>query len=160
MPKPGFTAYIKRGQTMVRRYGWMVQAVLANDQQPTYSYSVGLSTTFSHPEIFMVGFHPDMCRSLINVAGNHIKGGMRFDAPCLSDVILESFPAAFLPVHFGSAYDHSNAGRAILGHSFDAVQLFLPDAAGLFPWESGCDPQYAAVQTSLLLTVSEPPARQ
>ena len=160
MPKAEFVAYIKRGQALVRKHGWMVQAVLADESQPSYSYSVGLSKTFQHPEIFMTGFHPDMCRSLINIAGNHIRSGMRFDQPCLSDVIIESFPAAFRPLHFGSAYDNSNAGRAILGRSFEAVQLFLPDAAGRFPWEEGCDPQYAAVQTSLLVTVSEPPARQ
>ena len=160
MPKREFAAYIKRGQTIIRRYGWMVQAVLPDDQQPSYSYSVGLSKTYGHPEVFMVGFDPELARSLINVAGNHIKGGMRFDQPCLSDRIIEGFPAAFRPLDFGSAYDHSNAGRAILGRSFDGVQLFLPDAAGRFPWEDGCDPRYATIQTSLLVTVGEPPSRQ
>jgi hypothetical protein len=158
MPGPDFKAYIKCGQTIVRRYGWMVQAVLADESQPSYSYSVGLSKTFSHPEIFMVGFDPELRRSLINVAGNHIRNGMRFDAPMLVNGIIESFPAAFRPLHFGSAYNWSNAGRAILGRSFEGVQLFLPDAGGRFPWEPGCDPRYAAIQTSLLEPEGDPPA--
>jgi Domain of unknown function (DUF4262) len=152
----GIGNYIRRGQAIVRRYGWMVQAVLADQRQPTYSYSVGFSKIYGHPEIFIVGFHPDMCRSLINVAGNHIAKGLRFDAPMLSDGIIEDFPVAFRPLRLSSVSEHSNAGRAILGRSFPGTQLFLPDPGGRFPWEPGCDPRYAAIQTSLLETMGDP----
>jgi Domain of unknown function (DUF4262) len=157
MPR-GFDDYIRKARRIIRDHGWMVQAVLPDERQTSFSYSVGLSSKFSHPEVFMVGFDPELARSLINAAGNHIKGGIRFDAPMLADGIIEGFPAAFRPLRQSSVIDHSNAGRTILGKSFPGVQLFLPDAGGRFPWEPGCDPRYAEVQTSLLETEGEPPA--
>jgi Domain of unknown function (DUF4262) len=127
--------------------------------RPTFSYSVGLSKGWRHPEIFLVGFHPDVARSLVNVAGGHVKAGLRFDRPVLSDQIIEGYPAAFRPITRKSCVRHSNAGRVILGRAFDGVQLFLPDAAGLFPWEAGCDPVYASGQMSLLELEGDPPVR-
>ncbi|WP_457091146.1 DUF4262 domain-containing protein [Microvirga sp. P5_D2] len=73
---------------------------------------------------------------------------------------MDAFPVAFRPLARASVDEHSNAGRAILGSGFDGVQLFLPDAGGLFPWDVGCDLTYARIQTSLLKTVGDPPARQ
>lgn len=138
----------------------MIQAVLPGQDQVSYSYTVGFSKNHGHPEIFMVGFHPDMARSLLNVAGGHVRVGMRFDSPILSDVIVEDYAVAFRPIQFKSVVRHSNAGRQILGKAFDGVQIFLPDATGLFPWDAGCDPAYASVQTSLLTLVGDPPQRQ
>ncbi|MXQ10445.1 DUF4262 domain-containing protein [Microvirga makkahensis] len=152
--------YVRKARAIVRQYGWMVQGVLPNEGQPSYSYSVGLSKHSRHPEIFLVGFHPDVARSLINVTGGHVKAGLRFDHPMLSDQIIEGCPAAFRPVTRKSCVRHSSAGRAILGRAFDGVQLFLPDAAGVFPWEEGCDSAYATGQTSLLALEGAPPVRQ
>lgn len=156
----GIGGYIKRARTLVRRYGWMVQGVLPDESQPTYSYSVGLSKTFGHPEVFMVGFHPNVARSIINVAGNKVKADAWLDAPAYVDEIIESYPVAILPLDAASVFEHSTAGRAILGRSFDGVLLLLPDAAGRFPWDAGCDPTYATGQTSFLRIVGDPPSRQ
>jgi hypothetical protein len=156
-----FDDYIKRGREIISQHGWMVQAVLPDEVQPSFSYTVGLSQApFHHPEIFLVGFHPEQARPLLNVAGEHVKKGRRFDRETLSDQVIEGLPAAFRPIKSRSTVRHSSAGRAILGRAFDAVQLILPDAAGLFPWDEGCDPQYAAVQTSLLKLAGDPPTRQ
>jgi hypothetical protein len=153
-----FDDYIRKARGIVRRHGWLVQAVLPDENQPAYSYSVGLSGgRFRHPEIFMVGFHPDLCRSLINVAGGHVKDGLRFDRACYSDVIAQGFPVAFMPLDRDSVTMHSNAGLAILGKDFGGVLLVLPDVTGRFPWDIGCDPNYAGVQTSLLRMESDSP---
>jgi len=152
--------YIKCGRKIVRQHGWMVQGVLPDAQQASYSYTVGLSIGYGHPEIFMVGFDPELARQLLNVAGRRVKGGARLDTPVYLNEVVDVFPVAFRPLAHASIVEHSNAGRAILGFEFDAVQLFLPDAGGLFPWDVGCDPSYARIQTSLLETVGDPPARQ
>ncbi|MPR07811.1 DUF4262 domain-containing protein [Microvirga tunisiensis] len=55
-----FDDYIKKGKQIIQRHGWMVQAILPDKKQPSYSYTVGLSQAPTwHPEIFIVGFHPD-----------------------------------------------------------------------------------------------------
>jgi hypothetical protein len=156
-----FGSYIKRSRAIIRTHGWMVQSVIADEHQPTYTYTVGLSQgPLFHPEIFLVGFHPDLACPLLNAAGNHVRAGIRFDRGMLSDQIIEGFPAAFRPIRSQTTIRSSNAGRASLGRAFDGVQLILPNADGLFPWEEGCDPKYAAVQTALLALAGDPPARQ
>lgn len=157
--RPDFTDYVRKARRIIREHGWMVQGVLPDASQVSYSYSVGLASRFGHPEIFMVGFDPELARSLINIAGNHVKESIRFDTAMLADGIIEGYPAAFRPLLLSSVYQHSNAGLAILGMPFEGVQLLLPDADGRFPWEPGCDPRYATVQTSLLTTEGDPPAR-
>jgi hypothetical protein len=152
---------LRRGRKMIAEHGWMVQGVGGDPSKdvPSYSYSVGLSKNHGHPEIFMVGFPFDLTRSLTNVAGSHIKDGMRFDKACYSDVIVDGFPVAFLPLDRRSVIRHTAAGRSMLNDVFEGVQMFLPDPNGLFPWDSGCDPTYATIQTSLLETVGGPPER-
>ena len=36
----------------IRRYGWALQAVLADDESPPFVYTVGL-TGFGHPELIL-----------------------------------------------------------------------------------------------------------
>lgn len=151
--------YIKRGRKIVRQHGWMVQAVLPDAQQASYSYTVGLSKGYNHPEFFLVGFEPELARQLMNIAGRCVKGGARLDTPMYLDEVVDVFPVALRPLAHASVVEQSNAGRAILRHEFDGMQLFLPDAGGLFPWDAGCDVTYARIQTSLLKTVGDPPAR-
>ncbi|MBJ6125415.1 DUF4262 domain-containing protein [Microvirga sp. BT325] len=86
-----FDDYIRRAREIIAQRGWMVQAVLPDDMHPPYSYTVGLSQApFHHPEIFLVGLHPEQAGPLLNVAGNHVKGGMRFDRATLADQIIEA----------------------------------------------------------------------
>jgi hypothetical protein len=108
----------------------------------------------------MVGFDPELARQLLNIAGSRVRGGARFDTPVYLDEVVDAFPVAFRPLAHTSVVEHSSAGRAILGHEFDGVQLFLPDAGGLFPWDIRCEVTYARIQTSLLKPVGDPPARQ
>ena len=42
--------YIRRGRKIVRQHGWMVQGVLPDAQQASYSYTVGLSKGSGHPK--------------------------------------------------------------------------------------------------------------
>ncbi|MPR07812.1 DUF4262 domain-containing protein [Microvirga tunisiensis] len=96
----------------------------------------------------------------MNDAGEHVRSGRRYDRAAFADEIIEGYAVAFMPIQSRSAVRHSNAGRAILGRAFDGVQMILPDARGLFPWDAGCDPQYATVQMSLLDLAGDLPARQ
>jgi len=153
---------LRRGRGLIAKYGWMVQAVGGgpSESEMPYSYSVGFSKNLGHPEIYMVGFDFDLSRTLINDVGNLIKNGMRFDGACYSDSIVERFPVAFMPLERRSVIRNSAAGRSMLNQVFDGVQMFLPDPDGLFPWDDGCDPTYARIQTTRLTPVGDPPAKE
>jgi hypothetical protein len=155
-----FEDYIRRARKIIRTHGWMVQGVLPDANQTSFSYSVGLSESFRHPEIYIVGLHPEPARGIINAAGTNVRLGQRFDRPCLSDTVIADYPVAFRPIERASCVEHSTAGRAILGREFDGVQLVIPDVKGFFPWDRECNPKYAAMQTSLLSPVGKPPSCQ
>lgn len=154
-------AVLRQGRGMIDRHGWMVQGVGGGgtEYEPSYCYSVGFSKNLGHPEVYMVGFPFELTTSLINVVGNSIKEGMRFDKACYSDVIVEGYPVAFMPLDRRSVIRHSAIGRNMLNQMFDEVQMFLPDTAGLFPWDNGCDRRYAEIQRNLLLTIGDPPEK-
>jgi len=152
--------HIRKGRELIKQHGWMVQHVFGDEKEPAFSYTVGLSQNHAHPEVYMVGINPETCQSILNGVGRHVRDGLRFDAPGYSDVIVDGYLAAFRPVSKKSVLKYSNAGRAMLNASFEAMQLFLPDVEGRFPWDEGCDPRYASIQTSLLVLEGEPPPRQ
>jgi len=163
--KADLDAYIRRARGLIAEHGWVVQYIGpgipgsgARQDDPPYAYSVGFSRAFNHPEIYLVGLPYETSVSVINAAGNRIKEGMRFDGACYSDVIVEHFPVAFMPIEKRSVISHSAAGRNILGSVFQGVQMVVPDAAGRFPWDEGCDPDMATIQMSLVNVVGEPPS--
>jgi len=148
--------YVEKAKKMLDKHGWMIQVVLG-DSDPGFAYTVGFSKTLERPEVFMVGFAPDLMQALLNDLGQMIREGTEIKSPGFLDGLIRDYPVAFRPVEPLSVEENSNAGQAILGHSFEAYQMFLPDPNGLFPWDPGCDPKYVKVQTKLLRTVGEPP---
>jgi len=163
--KADLDAYIRRARGLIAEHGWVVQYIGpglpgsgARRNDPPYAYSVGLSKAFNHPEIYLVGLPYETSVSVINEAGKRIKDGARFDGACYSDVIVQQFPVAFMPIEKRSVIAHSAAGRNILGNVFQGIQMIVPDATGRFPWDEGCDRDMASVQMSLLDVVGDPPS--
>src|SRR3546814_15057614 len=90
-----------------------------------------------------------MSLDILNAAGNAIRDGARFDQDTLSDRIIQDYPAAVRPVDTDKAQEVGRIADVYYGDAgFEAAQVFLPDASGMFPWDASCDPKCAAMQTS------------
>jgi len=134
----------------IRQYGWAVQGVMAEpDGAPGFCYSIGFTETFGHPEVYTVGFHMDLCLGLINEVGELLKKGYEFRSSVLCDRVIRDFDVAFRPLVPASLSDYNNVGKVVLGKPFEAVQMFLPDPNGAFPWDDDCDPSYSQMQMAL-----------
>jgi hypothetical protein len=161
------------------------------------AYTVGLLECASHPESVLVGLEtePDldddghlragvsviMLRELaervaqrrdVLVAGErtHLQAQGSQQEPGA-----DAEPAPDVPIALG-AVDPGNLARWLpqaylryLPERLRAVQVILPDDAGKFPWEAGCDPDWVAQQPLLAAPVAgmlastvdgTPPARQ
>ena len=154
------TAYLKKTRDIIAKAGWAVQGVLGSPQDGGgFSYTIGMTRTLKHPEIFMSGFDPELCRQLMNDVGNLIREGFDFRNPSLCDRVIQNYNVAFRPVDPASVTEHGGVGLEILGQ-FEAVQMFLPDAEGRFPWVEGCDRRYADLQTSLIRTTGPVPGSE
>src|SRR5262245_58366688 len=64
----------------IARVGWAVLAITEDDDGPGYAFSVGLFHTLGHPEIVLMGLRPETAQRLINLMGEAIRGGQRFEA--------------------------------------------------------------------------------
>lgn len=144
--------YLEKTRNIISKHGWAVQGVLGSHRDGGgFSYTIGLTQTLKHPEIFMAGFDPDLSKGLLNDVGNLVKNGYDFANPCLCDRVIREFNVAFRPLEPASVKERGGVGTDVLG-PFEAVQMFLPDPAGRFPWDEGCDPKYVEMQTSLFKT--------
>lgn len=119
--------YVVDARQKLETMDWLVQGVGGSDAAPSFSYSVGLSTKFGHLEIAIVGFDPDLCRSIINEAGELVRNhGADFRSPVLSGGIARNYDVAFRPVSSASSREKCKTGRAILDVAdYPLVQLFF-----------------------------------
>jgi len=154
MDEEAIRNYLRNTRAIIEKHGWAVQAVLGSASDGSaYSYTIGFTETLGHPEVFVAGFDYDLCRRLLNDVGSLIRDGADFRRPCLADKVIKDYHVAFRPVTEDSVRELCNAGRAALGVDvFDAVQMFLPDEAGRFPWDEGCEPSIARAQAGRIRT--------
>jgi hypothetical protein len=143
---------IAQAQKMLETQDWIVTGGFAPlNGQPTYSYSLGLSSKFWHPEILIVGFEFEMCRQIINAAGNLIKErGADFSQPILSARVVPDATVAFRPLAASATKDGFQYGKRILDVAqFRLVQLFLPDENGYFPWNRKVERRMGKAQMAM-----------
>ncbi|WP_315922012.1 DUF4262 domain-containing protein [Mesorhizobium sp. SP-1A] len=144
-------ALLKNGRELMRKHGWMGTTVQFDDKITSYTYSIGLSKKFKHPEIFVVGVGDHSLRlQLINAFGGMLKSA-GFPEPS-SYVDLPGFGHTFAlgpVIPEEKVRPHARFGTELLGKPFSAIQLYLPDPNGLFPWDEGVHPAYREAQTLL-----------
>jgi hypothetical protein len=129
---------IARHADKIAEHGLALQGVFATESSPQFIYTIGL-TELAHPEILLYGLPFEIGAGLLNDLGRRVKAGERFEGGTSDEEVLVGFPVVFL-----TATDRREFTmvRRFYGpdHHYDAVQLCWPDAAGLFPWQDGANP--------------------
>ncbi len=125
----------------VKDHGWHVMKVFAPDgREPPFAYTIGLETSFDHPEVIVFGLNDDLdfMHYVLNQIGDRVKKGERFEHGAEKKGILPGYvcPFARLPK---SAYE-AHVGRAIDFHAkrpkgFRVVQMIWPDPKKKLPWD-------------------------
>lgn len=146
-------AYWARMCALVTTHGWTVQAVFADPAAgtPHFAYTIGLCAK-GLPELLLVGVNSVDATQLLNEAARKsLEGHIKGDKGELLDrwVNLPAAPRRMVPKHAADiaigavryALDHLEQGAP-----FSLIQMVLPDRAGLFPWDSGCDPSMRRMQ--------------
>lgn len=128
---------------IVRVHGWYAANVA--DADPPFVYTIGLTTTWDHPELIVFGLEPQDAYDVLAVivaairAGDSYRVAGRYSGILQGDfkVGLRKVDETQHEVYLGYAMGHVRyMGRAA---SLTAMQVFLPDAAGRFPFDVGCD---------------------
>lgn len=152
---PGLEARIAAS---IASRGWHVVAVPGDAEGPGFAYSIGLHRSFGHPEVIVFGLPIPVLQAVVDVIGDRVRRGARFNDGDLSEDILTGLPVRFravsrshLDAYLGQAVRHHG------GREFPVLQVFWPDRRGRFPGEPGAPADGAGSQPSLQ---GEPPEGQ
>jgi hypothetical protein len=123
----------------IKQFGWSCTTI--HDAEKPFAYTAGLMHTFQHPELILFGRLKDDSGILDSLV-TEIRNGRRIDEPRSYD-LLEGFPISTRPVHktqhelyLGFAMGFlTNIGR--MGE-LEAVQIFVPDIRGIYPFQPNC----------------------
>ena len=123
----------------VRRLGWSCLTI--HDIDPPFAYTVGLMHSYSHPELIIFG-RPNDDSAILTVLAAAIRDGSRIDEPNEYH-LLDGFPIATRRVdetqheqHLGFAMGFLT-GLGRIGE-LKAVQVFVSDMDGRYPFEPNC----------------------
>ena len=147
----------------VDRMGWSCLTI--HDTFPPFAYTVGLMKTHDHPELIVFGRPEDDYAILADLVAK-IAQGIRLDEPKEYD-LLDGFPVATRPVD--ESHHESYLGFAMgyvrrMGRigELQAVQVYVPDIDGIYPFQPKCAQSVIECQPRLdnPLTPSEREERQ
>jgi hypothetical protein len=119
----------------VKKHGWHVIAVEADEDGPAFAYSIGLQHTFKHPEMIVFGLDVRVMHSMINGIGEEVKNGSQFEHLDESDDVLDGYNVCFRTVEKRHYPDYFGYARWFYrGDKFPALQCVWPDAQHRYPW--------------------------
>jgi len=126
----------KEVQDNIDKFGLNVRHVLAENDLPPFSYSIGLVKSYCHPEIIIVGLKQQLAHLLINNMATDIKKGKVFVPFKYEPNILDDFNCYFIEVE-KSNYDQyvGGAQQYYKGDEFPLLQCIYPTIKGIYPWE-------------------------
>jgi hypothetical protein len=124
--------------TDVAEFGWHVVQILEDDEGPAFAFTIGLGTTFGHPELLMIGQSLKLMHIVLNNLGHDIRAGKRFAHGDTSTDILEDFTCAFVRVSKRQYRDWLGFARWYYrGDEFETLQVVWPDKSNHLPWDDG-----------------------
>lgn len=132
--------------------GWGVIVVPPDDDGPGFAFSVGLFYTHQHPELIVTGLPDEVATEIINVAGDLIAEGQRFDDGTSTDQLIDGFACQLKAV--ADARRDEFLGYLTwfyqqLDHPVPALQVLWPDAEGVLPDQPGYDEAFRELQPEL-----------
>ncbi|WP_158237927.1 DUF4262 domain-containing protein [Emticicia sp. TH156] len=121
----------------IQKYGWHVVHILDDDRGEKYSYTIGLTDSFKHPEIAISGLKPDICSLIFEGIVETIKDGFEYKVNKEYDDILEGYNCIFRQIS-DNKYDNlfGKATEYYKEKAFNVYQLFYPDNENNFPWDN------------------------
>lgn len=135
-PMADIPAIIARGEIKIF-------TIFPDHDAPAFAYTVGM-TDRGQPELVMSGFPLDLMGNLIFAASKRTEpflDGDQLDDIASCPLICRVFPAwaeACQPLIFARRY---------YGRLVPVCQIVCPDPDGRFPWDRGCEPTYASIQS-------------
>jgi hypothetical protein len=124
----------------IEQFGYSVIHVLESvkgaEEEPGFSYSIGLYKTYQLPEILIIGLDQELRHTLIDNICIDYQEGISLKVGEYNADIVEHFNCLVVEVEKKHYEEYLGwATWYYKGADFPAVQVVYPDVLGLFPWD-------------------------
>lgn len=135
---------LKKIEDDIAAYGWHCLSVRdsINDPEPDFvpfSYTIGLTTTFDHPELIIFGLDTNIAHGILSACASQVREfGPLPENRRIPDILERSLDVVVRPMnssHFaeyiGTALRYFDSSRVLVSI------VFWPDVNNVFAWEPG-----------------------
>lgn len=120
----------------IAEYGWHVLNVQGDESGPGFCYSVGLHKTFGAPELLVIGLPPDVAHEIINIIGDDIASGKKYESGRYYSDIIEGYDCYMTSVDKSFYKEYFGYGIWYYkNEDFPVLQCIYPDKDNVFPWD-------------------------
>ena len=124
----------------------------ADEEGPTWTYSIGFWQQYNHPELIIVGLEGGTAGALINEVNRRVRDkGQRFESGSQSDDLLSGGYTCFFQKVEAQEYGDRLVGNTWFygDDRFEVVQVIWPDLQHKHPWQQDVDPSVRKLQRLL-----------
>jgi hypothetical protein len=134
----------------VKDPGWHVIGVMESEEGPAFVYTIGLYHNFRHPEIIALGLDVPILWQIVNVIGDKVKEGAKFEDKHEADGILEGYLVFFRRMEKRHYREYLGYARWFYeGDEFPTLQCVWPDKSRRYPWHPEASEQFRQRQPFL-----------
>jgi hypothetical protein len=123
--------------TLIESGIWWIGLI---EDEPTFAYTVGLQRLFKHPELILVGLPHETAGGILNLIGERIRAGERFDGGSIVEGVLQNDIALRLRAVTSREAYREHVGYALWfygGDWFPLLQCLWPDKGARYPGDDG-----------------------
>lgn len=141
---------LKQTKSNIDKFGLQVIMVPPTNYSHSFAYSIGLTKTYSHPEIICFGLPGDLGYEIINDLAEIVKNGEQIETGKVYTEIFKNSKATFLKVDKRNLQDYFEASLNYYENEvFEAFQLIWADRNDKFPWKKNFEEDFLYTQPLL-----------
>ncbi len=119
----------------IEKYGCHVLHIFEGEEQPRFSYSIGIGKQQGRPDLIVVGLKRKLAHSVINNYKDRLLNGETFEPGKYYSDFLGGFDVCFIDVEKSHYKEYFGWGLWLNGgDDFDMLQLIWPTTEGEWPW--------------------------
>lgn len=143
--------YHKRVASDVRKYGCHIVSVFdPENEEPLFSYSVGIQETAGAPEAIVIGLRPELAAFMINEYNRRVRAGKRFRRGKRYSGFLKGFAVYFEPARPALFKEYTyGCDRYYKEQPYAVVQIIYPTTRGVWPWNKSASEPFKQNQPML-----------
>jgi hypothetical protein len=134
----------------IKKYGHHIIHVLEEDDEPNFSYTIGLFETFQKPDIIIIGQSQELLQTLLNNLAYDYKEGRTLTAGKLEEDIIDDYKCMVVDVdkkhydeYLGLAMDYYKK------RDFQVIQIIWPTTSNQYPYDKDASEDFKKWQPVL-----------